>query len=148
MSLDVYLIGAGVRPISTGIWVREEGRTREITRDEWDRAFPGWEPVVATSDEESDELFTANITHNLNTMAGAAGIYEHLWRPEEIGITTARQLIEPLRAGLDQLVCYPERFKQHNPENGWGTYDGLVRFVREYLAACVTNPDATVRVSR
>ena len=30
-------------------------------------------------------LFSANITHNLNTMA-----YYHLWRPEEIGMATYR----------------------------------------------------------
>lgn len=27
-------------------------------------------------------IFSANITHNLNAMAEAAGIYKHLWRPE------------------------------------------------------------------
>lgn len=30
------------------------------------------------------ELFSANITHNLSRMAAAAGIYECLWRPEEM----------------------------------------------------------------
>lgn len=29
-------------------------------------------------------LFDANITHNLNRMAGAAGIYDALWRPDEM----------------------------------------------------------------
>jgi len=38
-------------------------------------------------------IFEANITHNLNRMAQAAGIYEALWCPDEIGITKAAQLI-------------------------------------------------------
>lgn len=29
------------------------------------------------------EVFNRGITHNLNKMAEAVGIYKHLWRPEE-----------------------------------------------------------------
>ena len=93
-------------------------------------------------------IYDANITHNLNKMADAAGIYKHLWRPEEIEITKAAQLIEPLREGLALLLSDPERFKEFDPENKWGDYDGLVDFVRSYLAACEENPNATVEVSR
>lgn len=42
-------------------------------------------------------LYDANITHNLNRMADEAGIYEHVWRPEEIGVTTAGS--SPRRSG-------------------------------------------------
>jgi len=93
-------------------------------------------------------IYDRNITHNLNKMAEEAGIYKHLWRPEEIGITKASQLIEPLRAGLGLLLTDPERFKKFNPPNGWGDYEGLVNFVSEYLATCEENPNASVRVSR
>jgi hypothetical protein len=94
------------------------------------------------------EVYWRNITHNLVPMADKAGIYKHLWRPDEIGITKAGQLVEPLADGLAKLSNDPERFKKLNPENGWGSYEGLVAFVTEYLAACVANPDADVRVSR
>lgn len=93
-------------------------------------------------------IYDSNITHNLNKMADEAGIYKHLWRPEEIEITKAAQLIEPLREGLSLLLSDPERFKKFDPENKWGDYDGLVNFVREYLAACEENPNASVSVSR
>lgn len=94
------------------------------------------------------EVYTANITHNLTNMAEAAGIYKHLWRPEELGITMAHELITPLTEGLARLTAEPERFEKLNPENGWGDYESLVRFVRRYLAACVENPNATIEVSR
>jgi len=94
------------------------------------------------------EVYSANITHNLGAMAKQAGIYQHLWRPEELGIVTADELIEPLRAGLTLLEKCPNEFQALNPPNGWGSYDGLVAFVREYLAACEANPDATIRVCR
>jgi hypothetical protein len=102
-------------------------------------------PHCGNADEE---LFWANITHNLNTMAGEAGIYKCLWRPDEIGITKAKELIEPLREGIRLMKSDPERFKKHNPENGWGTYEGFVPWIERYLAACAQNPEATVRVSR
>lgn len=94
------------------------------------------------------EVFSANITHNLGAMAREAGIYEACWRPEEIGITKAAQLIEPLRNSIAQMKADPERFKKHNPPNGWGDYDGLMAWLERYLAACEANPDAEVSVSR
>lgn len=93
-------------------------------------------------------IFSLNITHNLNKMAEEAGIYKHLWRPDEIEITHAHQLIAPLKAGLELLKSDPKRFKKFNPSNGWGEYAGLVSFVEQYLAACEENPDALVDVSR
>ena len=88
------------------------------------------------------------ITHNLGDMARAADIYQHLWRPEEIDITKAIQLVEPLRAGLALLKSDPERFEKFNSPNGWGMYEHFVPFVEKYLAACEENPDADVRASR
>lgn len=93
-------------------------------------------------------IFTRNITHNLNRMAEAAGIYKHIWRPEELNIKTAGELIEPLTAGLARLKANPAYFSQFNPANGWGNYDILVDFVDTYLDACIADPDATIEVSR
>lgn len=147
MSLDVYLTLPGATATGSGIFIREAGSVRELSRTEWDAAFPGREPVIATL-ENDESVYNANITHNLNKMADAAGIYEALWRPEEIGITYAHQLIEPLRAGLGLLRERPGHFKQFNPENGWGNYDNLVKFTEQYLDACERYPQAEVGVSR
>lgn len=94
------------------------------------------------------QIYERNITHNLNKMADEAGIYMHLWRPDEIGITKACQLIEPLTAGLALLESDPARFTPFNSPNGWGMYPHLVEFVRDYLESCIANPDAAVEVSR
>lgn len=94
------------------------------------------------------EIYSDNITHNLTAMAKQAGIYEVLWRPEDLGITHARDLIPFLENGLLELSRHPELYEQFNPANGWGNYVGLKVFVRDYLEACRANPDATVEVSR
>lgn len=93
-------------------------------------------------------VFDANITHNLGKMAGEAGIYMILWRPEELGLTKADEIIRPLEDGLEKLKSDPDHYKQFNPENGWGDYDILVRSVETILNACKENPDAEIIVSR
>lgn len=151
MSLDVYLTLEGVKTTDMtdlDIFIREDGSIKKISSFEWNLRFPDREPVVATAENKSDEVFWANITHNLNKMAKEAGIYEYLWRPEEVLITKAEQLINPLEMGLSALENDPERFKAYNPSNGWGSYEGLIDFVRRYLKACQQYPEATVRVWR
>ena len=94
------------------------------------------------------EVYTANITHNLGKMAERAGIYKHLWRPDEIGITKAQDLIQPLTDGLEKMEKYPDYFKQFDAENGWGLYIHFVPWVRNYLEACKKHPDAEIEISR
>lgn len=147
MSLDIYLTlpGAQAAP-GSGIFIRDNGGRREISRNEWDDLYPGLEPVVCAYD--SDEVYSANITHNLGRMAGEAALYQPLWRPDELGITRAGALIELLETGLALLRSDPERFRQFNPANGWGDYEGLERVTAGYLDACRQYPDAKVSVSR
>jgi len=93
-------------------------------------------------------VFDTNMTHNLTTMASEAGIYYHLWRPEEIGVKIAGDLIKPLQQGLYLLKKQPDKFKEFNPENGWGDYNGFVEFVKDYLASCKKYPQSTISISR
>jgi hypothetical protein len=95
-----------------------------------------------------ETYYSNNITHNLTRMAEAAGIYMALWRPDELGLTKAAQLIEPLRAGLQKLIERPELYQGFDPPNKWGNYQGLVSFVKNYLTACEAHPEAFIRISR
>lgn len=118
-----------------------------MVASEVERGAAGGVPVsldVYLTKTMPTRVHCGNITHNLGPMAREAGIYTLLWRPEEIGIKYARELIAPLEAGLNILRMYPERFRKFNPENGWGSYEGLVEFVEVYLAACREHPDAEV----
>lgn len=125
---------------------------------------------------ERPEYYSANITHNLSVMAGAAGLYMPLWRPAEmldpskselisaawadkrsdeareleatLPVVLASDLIAPLEAGLATLTSDPSRFDTYSPANGCGTYADLLRFVRDYLEACKQHPTAKVEASR
>jgi len=93
-------------------------------------------------------LYDANITHNLGEMATQAGIYYALWRPEEINISLAGDLVPLLKAGLFVLKNKQEYFESFNSDNGWGTYEHFVPFVENYLKACELYPDAKISISR
>lgn len=94
-----------------------------------------------------EDVYWANITHNLNSMAEAAGIYQCLWHPKELGIYEAKQLIEPLTKGIELLKSDPERFEKFDAPNGWGTYVQFVPWLDKLLVACREHPSATVSVS-
>lgn len=99
--------------------------------------------------ENGDEIYWANITHNLNSMASAAGIYKPMWRPEEINATIALHLIRPLKDGICSMIQSRKYLIDNfSPDNGWGDYDVLLNFAIKYLQACEDNPLAIIRVSK
>lgn len=102
----------------------------------------GPEPTTVT-------FYEANCTHNCNVMAEEAGIYMHVWRPDELDeVKTAGDLIEPLRAGIKLMEDEPQRFIALNPPNGWGSYETFLPWLRRYLEACIAHPKASVATWR
>lgn len=99
-----------------------------------------------TATYETEELYSANITHNLATMADKAGIYEALWNPAEK--TKAKEIIPLLEKGIEKLKAEPEYFKKYNAKNGWGVYENLISFAEKYLNACREYPEAVIHISK
>ena len=121
-----------------------------------------------TYEEKNEQLYWANITHNLGQMADKAGIYEALWRPyylhsdcpkefhnydeeyafEEAHPMLAKDIIQTLEKGYEDMKARPEYYKQFDSKNGWGLYIHFIPFIEKYLEACKTYPDAEISVSR
>ena len=99
-------------------------------------------------DENGEYNYHSNITHNLGKMAEAAGIYYALWRPEEIAITKAGELIDILLDGYCRLASDKKYYEIFNSPNGWGLYEHFLPFVSNYINACVMHPESKVEVSR
>lgn len=99
-------------------------------------------------DENGNPVYEFNITHNLNKMASACGLYMAMWRPEEIDCECAEDLIPTLQNGIINLALNKDGYLKYEPDNGWGTYDGLLRIAVDYLAACEKYPKAKIEVSR
>lgn len=146
MSLDVSLKVPGSEgPARQAIFVRKDGQTVEVTREDWDKRNPGREPyLVSVGGDET--VFSDNITSNLVPMAKAVSedFYLALWHPEDIGAKKAKDISDILNQGLKELYRDPEKYKELNPANGWGSYDTLFLFVTRYLSACHRFPEADI----
>ena len=83
---------------------------------------------------------TFNLTYNLTPMLCAAGM--PAWS-EFIGMRAGDA--GPIwQSVADELRRDPDRYKDLNPPNGWGDYDGAVEVISALAAACAKHPDATV----
>jgi hypothetical protein len=103
---------------------------------------------VYLRDDDGNELYHRNITHNLTHMADAAGFYRYMWRPEECGCRLACEIAGPIRAGLAELKARPEFYKLYSATNGWGTYEQFIPWLEDYVYALESNPKAIVEASR
>lgn len=56
----------------------------------------------------------------------------------------AGDLGELVLAVLAELKADPEKYRGHNPPNGWGTYEGLAKEFEGMLAAIEATPNAIV----
>jgi hypothetical protein len=138
MSLDLYFFKEDVdfREIRERISNLENAR--RTIKDEIDRL----------EDDYSDaKLASLNITHNLNKMAGAVGLYEILWPPKGIDTVLASRMIPLLEKGIKELESDPEKYRAFDAPNGWGKYDDFLGFCRDLLSQCERYPDAVVERS-
>jgi hypothetical protein len=182
MSLDVSLVVPGkdredfnlyeLRHIAVNFAINCE-KGYQGSFDSWfAKINPKWRKLANkdNSDYEvpTEEIYSANITHNLGEMADEAGLYEALWRPyrlkegynvpeddyeverefESNCVIQAKEIIPILEKGLKELVSHPEKYKKFNPSNGWGSYESLIKFTKAYLLACIANPEAEIETDR
>jgi len=169
MSLDITLITK--EPIteeSSGIFIRENGATIEISAKEWNKRNPDRQIEEEIQTFDTYEAFSTNITHNLGRMASEAGFYDAIWRPYRLNPDyniekgdydaeyefeskleiKAKDIISNIEEGLIELKNNTKHYKMFSSKNGWGTYEQFVPFVEEYLKALKEYPEAEVRCDR
>jgi hypothetical protein len=152
MSLDITLMNQVPVLVEegTGIFVREDGCTRELTMEEALVRYPDVSIEKEQKPVWSNVVWHGNITHNLAPMAIASGLYRCLWRTDEKDLCNpiAQDIIIPLSDGIERLKSIPNHFTKYNASNGWGTYEQFLSFCEEYLSACRKYPKAIVKVDR
>lgn len=147
MSLDLYIINK--KPIKhkgTGIYIRENGQTKELSLEEANKLYPKANVEEVTS--EDNIYWYGNITHNLGAMADhcycycpdKTSLHSILWRPEESTLLTVSGKLTPsyvkaLSICLDELKRYRNYYEKFNPENSQRDYITLVNFVESLLTA-------------
>lgn len=105
-------------------------------------------------DFRMEDDWWGNITHNLAEMAshipvGDTDLYKACWRPEEIGIKTAGEVLPLLKEGIRYMVDHRKELLEYESPNGWGTYNGFMKFLLNYKQACEDNdPECEIYASR
>lgn len=99
--------------------------------------------LLAPTGGEPVEAYWANMTSNVAPMWRAAGCDLAAFDG-----ASATALADNLVPAIAAMESNPETFKAMNPPNGWGDYDGCLRFLRELRDACRLYPATEVRVSR
>lgn len=162
MSLDLYIYSkTPVLHRGTGVYIRDNGETRELTtKQEVLTHFPDINPDDIKEKIYGDDIyFHINLTHNLTTMADKCKVdpyskcitihgkeptlYNLLWHPKEaLGIVKpTMEYVEGLISCYKKLLEDADYFKKFNPENGWGTYEQLVKRTKEYINALMSISD-------
>lgn len=143
MSLDYYLISKmPVEHKHTGIYIRENGETKELSKEEAEKKFN--KPVEEYTSTDSN-LLHVNITHNLAKMANqcevdGVSLYTLLWHPDEVLINGKPSIsyCQNILILYIELKTHRERYEKFNPSNGWGSYDSLLNALKK-IAMCFIN---------
>jgi hypothetical protein len=54
----------------------------------------------------------------------------------------------PLAAGVRAMEANPDDYRSMGPSNGWGDYDGALKYLRGIAEACAANPRCAIWISR
>ena len=99
------------------------------------------------------------ITHNLNKVVDECGKlvgkehYELIWRPNEwLGVDNGKVpvsfVLQRLPALIADLIKHEKELVQYLPSYGWGTFEGLISFVCDYLKECYKHKEAYIYCCR
>ncbi len=90
------------------------------------------------------EVYEANITYNLSKM-----YYKCIDKEQGLkrlnGMMCA-QCIPILNDAIKDMIKNRKEYEELNPENGWGTYTGLLNTFQKMRDCCEENPDGIVEV--
>lgn len=95
--------------------------------------------------EEEVELWWGNQTHNITPMWKLAGVYDALYMSSG---KQAKDVIDDVRRGFNNMSENPEKYKKLNPSNGWGSYDSALTFLECFKSACDKYPFGEIVVSK
>jgi hypothetical protein len=82
-----------------------------------------------------------NLTFNLSKMMTAANVH-----PDILKGKTGKEIIPILRKAWSELIKDPDKFKRYNPPNGWGSYEGLLTWLKETVETAEEHLDAKFAV--
>jgi hypothetical protein len=97
--------------------------------------------VIDTGGEEAAVVSeTRNVTYNLTAMLLAAGFPGH----RAMEGAPASEAGGVYKFVADRLRADPAKYREMNPSNGWGSYEGAIEFCDLMATDCSDHPKATI----
>ena len=100
--------------------------------------------MINTGIEEHEVVDCGNYTYNVSAMYYKAFRGDGL---KTIDGMKAGDAISFLKEAIIYFIEHEDELKLLNPENGWGDYEGALRYLQNILVECKLHPACTVRIS-
>lgn len=87
-------------------------------------------------------IYDSNVTYNL------ADIYYKCIDGgfNSLNEKTCKEALPILNKAIENMLENEKEYRKLEPNNGWGTYDGLLQELRDLKICCEDNPDGIIEV--
>ena len=102
-----------------------------------------WDINIKAKREVS--ILETNITYNLSDM-----YYKCVDKEKGLKIfdnMSCKEALPILQKAIEDLIDNKEGYQKLNPENGWGSYEGVLGTFLDMRKCCVDNPDGIIELS-
>ncbi len=131
------------KPGAGKIYIRREGKSVEISEEEFKKLSPDKEPHRVMADSDWDVVWSGEFKSEWRDLAREAGLEQGLWEPYRMGLLQAFEIEPVLLNGAHSLYM-----KANNQEEGFPDEDyfDLVNMVEKYIRAGLKYPEARIRI--
>ena len=83
-------------------------------------------------------------TYNVSDMFQLAGI-ERLSNFDGQNCSNP-EILAKLKFAINDMKKYPEKSKPLNPDNGWGSYESALLYLKKLYRGCLRHPNAIISI--
>ncbi len=98
---------------------------------------------IFTGKKMTNVVCCGNCTYNLGNMFKKALGFNF----SDLNGKRAGDVLSKLQLSIKDMRDNPDEYKEYNPDNGWGTYEGAFEYLVRIAEACENHPDATISIS-
>lgn len=106
-------------------------------------SYSVWLEIDTGSDEPQTVIEIGNYTTNVGPMwcdaLGGKLLREYADAP-------CSEAAGPLADAVKRMEADPDKYREMNPPNGWGDYEGALGFLRRIAEACASHPKCTIGI--
>ncbi len=90
------------------------------------------------------EIYESNVTYNLSKMYYKCIDKEKGFK--KLDGMNCKKALPIINNAIQDMLNNADEYRKLNPENGWGSYEGLLKTLQDMRNCCESNPDGTINV--